>query len=166
MSYRAFKRLLGETSLERKCRFLFGVFIMVLIAGSFLLYQQRTEHLAYDQITNTGRLLVVQIVDRKLATVCRPAPGASPTATAVGVAGTSATPGGPAPLLTVVTLAAARTGGDEPPDDPARQQTVRAQEDFRHHWEDHWPESLRDYKFLVLRPNAVRADNKPPDAAA
>ena len=24
MSYRAFKRLLGETSLERKCRFLFG----------------------------------------------------------------------------------------------------------------------------------------------
>ena len=29
MSYRAFKRLLGETSLERKCRFLFGAFILV-----------------------------------------------------------------------------------------------------------------------------------------
>ena len=29
MSYRAFKRLLGETSLERKCRFLFGAFILL-----------------------------------------------------------------------------------------------------------------------------------------
>ena len=37
MSYRAFKRLLGETSLERKCRFLFGAFILLLIAGSFWL---------------------------------------------------------------------------------------------------------------------------------
>src|SRR5207248_7655158 len=30
------------------------------------------EHLAYDQITATCRLLVVQIVDRQLATGCRP----------------------------------------------------------------------------------------------
>ena len=29
MSYRAFKRLLGETSLERKCRFLLGGFILL-----------------------------------------------------------------------------------------------------------------------------------------
>jgi hypothetical protein len=42
MSYRAFKRLLGETSLERKCRFLFGAGILLLITGSFWLYALRT----------------------------------------------------------------------------------------------------------------------------
>jgi signal transduction histidine kinase len=77
MSYRAFKRLLGETSLERKCRFLLGGFILLLIAGSFYLYARQTEHLAYDQITTACRLLVVQTVDRQLATGCRPAPSPS-----------------------------------------------------------------------------------------
>src|SRR3954451_4729782 len=78
MSYRAFKRLLGETSLERKCRFLFGAFILLLITGSFLLYARQTEHLAYDQITATCRLLVVQIIDRQLTAGCRPVgPGGS-----------------------------------------------------------------------------------------
>src|ERR1700722_15707404 len=72
MSYRAFKRLLGETNLERKCRFLFGAFILLLITASFWLYAQQTEHLAYDQLTTTCRLLVIQIVDRQLATGCRP----------------------------------------------------------------------------------------------
>ena len=38
MSYRTVKRLLGETSLERKCRFLFGGGLMLLIAGSFYFY--------------------------------------------------------------------------------------------------------------------------------
>src|SRR5436305_2277868 len=72
MSYRAFKRLLGETSLERKCRFLFGAFILLLITASFLLYARQTEHLAYEQIKTACRLLVVQIVDRQLTTRCRP----------------------------------------------------------------------------------------------
>ncbi len=72
MSYRAFKRLLGETSLERKCRFLFGAFILLLITGSFWLYARQTEHLAYDQLVTACRLLVVQIVDQQLATGCRP----------------------------------------------------------------------------------------------
>src|SRR5450432_1043885 len=58
MSYRAFKRLLGETSLERKCRFLFGAAILVLITLSFWLYAFQTEHLAYDQAVNSCRLLV------------------------------------------------------------------------------------------------------------
>src|SRR3954451_9460169 len=80
MSYRAFKRLLGETSLERKCRFLFGAFILLLITSSFWLYARQTEHLAYDQITTTCRLLVNQIVDRQIATNCRTpsGPGARP----------------------------------------------------------------------------------------
>ena len=36
MSYRAFKRLLGETSLERKCRFLFGAGTLLLITDDLL----------------------------------------------------------------------------------------------------------------------------------
>jgi two-component system, NarL family, sensor histidine kinase BarA len=62
MSYRAFKRLLGETSLERKCRFLFGAFILLLIILSFSLYSRQTEHLAYDQLTTSSRLLVPALV--------------------------------------------------------------------------------------------------------
>jgi signal transduction histidine kinase len=62
MSYRAFKRLLGETSLERKCRFLFGGFILLLITSSFWLYARQTEGLAYEQMDNMCRLLVPPIV--------------------------------------------------------------------------------------------------------
>ena len=87
MSYRAFKRLLGETSLERKCRFLFGGFILLLISGSFSLYAYQTEHLAYEQIPTTCRLLVNQIVDHLLTSVCKtvgvdgkPVDGALPVA--------------------------------------------------------------------------------------
>ncbi|MBI1832286.1 MAG: HAMP domain-containing protein [Planctomycetes bacterium] len=58
MSYRAFKRLLGETSLERKCRFLFGSGIVVLISLSFSLYAYQTEHLAYKQALIDCRILV------------------------------------------------------------------------------------------------------------
>src|SRR5205823_186358 len=72
MSYRAFKRLLGETSLERKCRFLFGGFILLLITGSFGLYARLTEDLAYDQLPTTCKLLVNHIVARQIATACRP----------------------------------------------------------------------------------------------
>jgi signal transduction histidine kinase len=57
MSYRAFKRLLGETSLERKCRFLFGAAILVLITLSFWLYAYRTEDLADAEAVNSCRLL-------------------------------------------------------------------------------------------------------------
>src|SRR5258707_10181020 len=124
MSYRAFKRLLGESSLERKCRFLFGGFILLLIIGSFTLYQRQTEHLAYDQITNTGRLLVIQIMDRKLATVCRPVPGPPPTAAAVAAAGSPAAADGAAPLAALAILFAAQPAADERPDEPARQPTA------------------------------------------
>jgi two-component system sensor histidine kinase BarA len=64
MSYRAFKRLLGETSLERKCRFLFGAGIVLLIALSFLLYSYQTEHLAYEQAVTSCRLLVNPIFEK------------------------------------------------------------------------------------------------------
>jgi signal transduction histidine kinase len=53
---------LGETSLERKFRFLFGAGIMVLISLSFLFYAYQTEHLAYDQAVTTCRMLVAPIL--------------------------------------------------------------------------------------------------------
>jgi signal transduction histidine kinase len=62
MSYRAFKHLLGETSLERKCHFLFGIVTLVLITASFWLFAIRTERLAYDQTMPMGRLLVNWLV--------------------------------------------------------------------------------------------------------
>jgi two-component system sensor histidine kinase BarA len=58
MPYRSFSDILGETSLERKCRFLFGVCLFVLIAGSFSWYGSRTERLVYATTRATGRHLV------------------------------------------------------------------------------------------------------------
>src|SRR5262245_38599414 len=62
MSYRAFKRLFGETKLEFKFRFVFGAGIVALIMVSFGFYLSQTEHLAYDQATITCRLLVEPIL--------------------------------------------------------------------------------------------------------
>src|ERR1700677_497697 len=62
MSYRAFKRLLGATSRQRECRFLFGAGILVLITLSFWLYAYLTEQLAYNQAVTTCRLLVFPIL--------------------------------------------------------------------------------------------------------
>src|SRR5437588_3333577 len=65
MSYRAFKRLLGETSLERKCRFLFGAATLLLITASFWWHARQTEDLAFEQIERTGRLLVNPLVRKQ-----------------------------------------------------------------------------------------------------
>lgn len=64
MSYRAFKRLLGETNLERKTRWLLGAGVLALMAVSFYVYARQTEGLAYDQLEHTGRALVSPIVAR------------------------------------------------------------------------------------------------------
>lgn len=58
MAYRTFKDILGETSLERKCRFLFGLCLLVLITGSFWWYGSSTEELVYATTRTTGRHLV------------------------------------------------------------------------------------------------------------
>jgi signal transduction histidine kinase len=65
MSYRAFKRLLGETDLERKCRFLLGGGILLLMTLSFWGYARQTEGLAYDQMITSGRLLVPPILAKE-----------------------------------------------------------------------------------------------------
>ncbi|HKB04384.1 MAG TPA: ATP-binding protein [Gemmataceae bacterium] len=62
MSYRAFKRLLGESDLERKCRFLLGAGILLLMTLSFWGYARQTEGLAYDQMVTSGRILVPPIL--------------------------------------------------------------------------------------------------------
>ena len=62
MSYRSFKRVLGETSLERKCRFLFGACLLLLITASFWLYGWRTENLVYERASDKGRLLADSIM--------------------------------------------------------------------------------------------------------
>ncbi|QDU23217.1 ATP-binding protein [Urbifossiella limnaea] len=64
MSYRAFKKLLGETSLERKCRWLLGAMVLVLMTGSFWVYAIQTEGLAHDQLRTTGRTLVTPALAR------------------------------------------------------------------------------------------------------
>jgi len=64
MSYKAFKRLLGETSLERKCRWLLGAGVLVLMTGSFWVYAKQTKDLAYEQMETTGRALLSPILAR------------------------------------------------------------------------------------------------------
>ena len=50
MSYRTFKRVLGETNLERKCRWWFGLSLVVLLTVSFTWYGRRTDSLVQDRI--------------------------------------------------------------------------------------------------------------------
>ncbi len=60
MSYRTFKHLLGETSLERKCRFIFGGGILALVTLSFSWYGTKTESLVIGQKTEAARVRVEQ----------------------------------------------------------------------------------------------------------
>jgi two-component system, NarL family, sensor histidine kinase BarA len=60
MSYQSIKRVLGETSLERKCRFLFGGCLFVLISASFLWYGMNTDKIVNEENRNTGWLLTRQ----------------------------------------------------------------------------------------------------------
>ena len=64
MSYRTFKRFLGETNLERKCRWLLGVGTLVLMMTSFVVFARLTEGLAYEQPLHTGRAVVGPAVAR------------------------------------------------------------------------------------------------------
>lgn len=60
MSYRSLKRLFGETSLERKFRFLLGSSLMILISGSFYWYAQRNLKVIELQYRQRAQLLVAQ----------------------------------------------------------------------------------------------------------
>ncbi len=58
MSIGIFKHVLGETGLERKCRFICGLGILVLVSGSFFWYGQTTENLLLHETTQTARLMI------------------------------------------------------------------------------------------------------------
>ncbi|MEZ5943073.1 MAG: HAMP domain-containing sensor histidine kinase [Planctomycetaceae bacterium] len=58
ITYRSFKRLLGENSLERKCRFLFGGALMLLIAASFYFYAASTLKIVRNQHRQRAQLLI------------------------------------------------------------------------------------------------------------
>ncbi|MGA2062048.1 MAG: ATP-binding protein [Thermoguttaceae bacterium] len=62
MSYKSLKRALGETSLERKCRFLFGACLLLLITASFWSYGILTERVVYEQNQIRGQLLVDRVM--------------------------------------------------------------------------------------------------------
>jgi two-component system sensor histidine kinase BarA len=62
MSYRSLKRVLGESSLERKCRWLFGVCLFVLITGSFWWYGLSTGELVKESTRESARGLVDTII--------------------------------------------------------------------------------------------------------
>jgi two-component system, NarL family, sensor histidine kinase BarA len=65
MSYRTVKRLLGETSLERKCRFLFGGGLLLLISGSFYVYAYMTTKLVYEENYKQAQKLVYPFILEK-----------------------------------------------------------------------------------------------------
>ena len=58
MSYRGFKRVLGETNLERKCRWWFGVTLGVLLFLSFYFSGQRLRGIVYESNQKLGPELV------------------------------------------------------------------------------------------------------------
>jgi hypothetical protein len=62
MSCRGVKRVLGETSPERKCRLLFGVCLLALITGSFFWYNGKIE----TQVRQANRRLGQGLVDAVL----------------------------------------------------------------------------------------------------
>ena len=67
MTYRNIKRLLGETSLERKCRLLFGGGLLLLISGSFWIYARQTQTLVGVQNADLARSLVASAIIEKHA---------------------------------------------------------------------------------------------------
>ena len=64
MSYRSFKHLLGETSLERKCRYIFAAGILILVTASFYWYGQKTESLVAEQTTRIAQAKIEPTFDK------------------------------------------------------------------------------------------------------
>ncbi len=64
MSYRTIKHVLGESSLERKCRWLFGMSLAVLMLTSFYLYGRKTTDLVNENTRSNCRFLVASVLLR------------------------------------------------------------------------------------------------------
>jgi signal transduction histidine kinase len=62
MAYNSLKRIFGETKLELKLLFLFGVGLLVVIATAFYWYGASTAKLVYEQNRNTAVLMLQEHV--------------------------------------------------------------------------------------------------------
>ena len=58
MGYRSLKRVLGETSLERKCRLLFGICLSILIIGAFWFVEYKAESMVMETTRRKARDLI------------------------------------------------------------------------------------------------------------
>ena len=58
MAYNSLKRIFGETKLELKLLFLFGVGLLVIIATAFWWYGSNTAQLVYDQNRDTAQFVL------------------------------------------------------------------------------------------------------------
>lgn len=68
MSYRSIKRVLGENSLERKCRILFGICMLLLIGGSFWGVMRLTEDfIRADTRRKSRELLEMHFLKKHMA---------------------------------------------------------------------------------------------------
>ena len=82
ISYRTIRKLVGETSLERKCRFLFGIALLCLITTSFWWYASLTRSMVELQQVEAARLMVPRLLQqlhytRFLKPLGEPATGAA-----------------------------------------------------------------------------------------
>jgi len=65
INYRSLKKLLGETSLERKCRLLFGVALMTMLTTSFWIYASLTRQLVEQAQIVRAEALVPEMLWRQ-----------------------------------------------------------------------------------------------------
>lgn len=96
ISYRALKKLIGESSLERKCRFLFGFALLFLITASFWLYASRTRRLVEYQQLLAARMMVPRLLQLRHFALLIPADRAKSEIVREAEADSSAT----VPLIT------------------------------------------------------------------
>ena len=72
MGYKSLKRVIGETTLERKCRLLFGTCLTLFIFGAFYAVERIAEQLVMSATRNKGRnvvaMMLVRAHDRHLVT--------------------------------------------------------------------------------------------------
>jgi two-component system, NarL family, sensor histidine kinase BarA len=69
MAYNSLKRVFGETRLELKLLFLFGIGLLVIIVTAFWSYSSNTANLVYEQNRNTAQLVLQEhMVATHLAT--------------------------------------------------------------------------------------------------
>jgi two-component system, NarL family, sensor histidine kinase BarA len=135
MSYRAFKRLLGETSLERKCLALFGIGTLVLISSIFWGYANRTEALAYEQTAVTGRVLALHLFEKRHEK----------------------------DLQNLAAARDKKAGNEHLPvqAESDRELQRHALDAF---WEENMPDLINKYKESLIKPQATNRENYPEDS--